>query len=288
LPDLSGRRRQASYRSRACGRHPAGEPGANPQLGQNRLRRWTMSEGYMYTNMRVMHRSPPKPQFDPRGTILNEHPLIVRRSLHDEITNQLRDMIVEGDLKPGQKIPEPELCGRFGVSRTPLREALKVLAAEGIVQLLPNRGAVVAKITQEEIEQIFPIMGVLEALAGELACERITEVDLEKLRRLHKTMIGHYRRGEWLSYSKLNRAVHEAIFAAAGNASLSAIYQQLIIRIHAIRFVAKKTPERWHQAADEHEQMMEALKRRDGKQLAKIMRLHLRNKAEMVKEAMEL
>ena len=222
-----------------------------------------------------------------RGTNLNEHPLIVRRSLHDEIANQLRDMIVEGNLKPGQKIPEPELCGRFGVSRTPLREALKVLAAEGIVQLLPNRGAVVAKITHEEIEQIFPIMGVLEALAGELACERITEEDLEKLRRLHKTMIGHYRRGEWLPYSKLNRAIHEAVFTAAGNASLSAIYQQLIVRIHAVRFVAKKTPERWHEAVDEHEQMMEALERRDGKRLAKIMRLHLRNKAEMVKEAME-
>lgn len=221
-------------------------------------------------------------------TILNEHPLIVRRSLHGEIANQLRDMIVEGDLKPGQKVPEPELCGRFGVSRTPLREALKVLAAEGIVQLLPNRGAVVAKITQEEIEQIFPIMGVLEALAGELACERITEDDLEKLRRLHKTMIAHYRRAEWLPYSKLNRAIHEAIFAVAGNPSLSAIYQQLIIRIHAIRFVARKSPQRWHQAVDEHEQMMEALERRDGKKLARIMKLHLRNKAEMVKEAMEI
>jgi DNA-binding GntR family transcriptional regulator len=222
-----------------------------------------------------------------RGTNLNEHPLIVRRSLHGETANQLRDMIVEGGLKPGQKIPEQELCGRFGVSRTPLREALKVLAAEGIVQLLPNRGAVVAKITHEEIEQIFPIMGVLEALAGELACERITDQDLEKLRRLHKTMIGHHRRGEWLPYSKLNRTIHEAIFTVAGNPSLSAMYQQLIIRIHAIRFVAKKTPERWHQAVDEHEQMMEALQRRDGKRLAKIMRLHLRNKAEMVKEAME-
>jgi DNA-binding GntR family transcriptional regulator len=207
--------------------------------------------------------------------------------LHDEITNQLRDMIVDGDLKPGQKVPEPELCQRFGVSRTPLREALKVLAAEGIVQLLPNRGAVVAKVTREEIEQIFPIMGALESLAGELACERITEDELEKLRRLHKAMVGHYRRSEWLPYSKLNRAIHEAIFAAAGNAALSAIYQQLIIRIHAIRFVVKKTPERWRQAVEEHEQMVEALESRDGKKLARIMKLHLRNKAEMVEEAME-
>ena len=196
-------------------------------------------------------------------------------------------MIVEGGLKPGQKIPEPELCQRFGVSRTPLREALKVLAAEGILQLLPNRGAVVATITDEEIEQIFPIMGALEALAGELACERMTVEDLEKLRRLHKAMIGHYRRSEWLSYSKLNRAIHEAIFAAAGNPSLSALYQQLIIRIHAIRFVAKKSPARWRQAVDEHEEMMEALERRDARKLARVMKVHLRNKAEMVKETME-
>jgi DNA-binding GntR family transcriptional regulator len=211
----------------------------------------------------------------------------VRRSLHDEIANQLRDMVVDGDLKPGQKVPEPDLCRRFGVSRTPLREALKVLAAEGIIQLLPNRGAVIAQITDEEIEQIFPIMGALEALAGELACERMSEEDLAKLRRLHKTMIGHYRRGERLPYSKLNRAFHEAIFAAAGNASLSALYQQLIFRIHAIRFVAKKSAERWAQAVDEHEQMMAALEARDGKKLARILKLHLWNKAEMVKESME-
>ncbi len=226
-------------------------------------------------------------RFLSQGAILNEQPLIVRRSLHDEITNQLRDMIVEGELTPGEKVPEPELCRRFGVSRTPLREALKVLAAEGVIQLLPNRGAVIAKITREEIEQIFPIMGALEALAGELACERISEEEMENLRRLHKTMLGHYQRSEWLPYSKLNRAIHEAIFAAAGNASLSAIYQQLIVRIHAIRFVAKKTPARWRQAVDEHEQMMAAIERRDGKKLAKIMTLHLRNKAEMVQEAME-
>ncbi len=196
-------------------------------------------------------------------------------------------MIVEGAFTPGQKVPEPELCRRFGVSRTPLREALKVLASEGVIHLLPNRGAVIAKITRDEIQQIFPIMGALEALAGELACQRITEDEFENLCRLHKTMVGHYRRSEWLPYSKLNRAIHEAIFAAAGNASLSAIYQQLIVRIHAIRFTARKTPERWRQAVDEHEQMISALDRRDGRKLARIMTLHLRNKADMVQEAME-
>ena len=218
---------------------------------------------------------------------MNEHPVILRRSLHDELATRLRDMIVEGDLKPAQKIPEAELCERFGVSRTPMREALKVLAAEGLISLLPNRGAVVAKITLQEIKELFPIMGALEALAGELACARIDERALAEIRRLHEKMVDHYERGDWLHYSKLNRAIHEAIFAAAGNASLSAFYQQLIFRIHSIRFVAKKSPMRWRQAVEEHKQIMAALERRDGKKLAKIMVVHLAHKVESVNEALQ-
>jgi DNA-binding GntR family transcriptional regulator len=218
---------------------------------------------------------------------MNEHPIILRRSLHDELAARLRDMIVDGELKPAQKVPEAELCERFGVSRTPMREALKVLAAEGLINLLPNRGAVVAKITLQEIEELFPIMGALEALAGELACEKIDERTLAEILRLHETMVGHYKRGDWLRYSKLNRSIHEAIFAAAGNVSLSAFYQQLIFRIHSIRFVAKKSPMRWREAVEEHKQMMAALEQRDGKKLAKIMVVHLQHKMESVNEALK-
>lgn len=218
---------------------------------------------------------------------MNEHPVILRRSLHDELATRLRDMIVDGALKPAQKVPEAELCERFGVSRTPMREALKVLAAEGLINLLPNRGAVVAKITLEEIKELFPIMGALEALASELACARIDDGAVAEIRRLHEAMMSNYDRGDWLRYSKLNRAIHEAIFAAAGNASLSAFYQQLIIRTHSIRFVAKKSPMRWRQAVDEHKQMLSALERRDGKKLAKIMVVHLQHKAEAVYEALK-
>ncbi len=218
---------------------------------------------------------------------MNDLPAIPRRSLHDELATRLRDMIVDGALKPAQKVPEARLCERFGVSRTPMREALKVLAAEGLINLVPNRGAVVAKITPQEIEELFPIMGALEALAGELACARIDGRALAEIRRRHEAMLGHYQRGDWLRYSKLNRAIHEAIFAAAGNASLSAFYQQLIIRTHSIRFVAKKSPMRWRQAVDEHKQIMAALARRDGKRLAKIMVAHLQHKADSVQEALE-
>ena len=211
---------------------------------------------------------------------------IVRKSLTDELVARLRDLIIEGELAAGAKIPEAELCALYGVSRTPMREALKVLAAEGLVTLTLNRGASVAKITQQEIDELFPIIGALEALAGEAACARITERQLANLERLHADMLARFRDGDWLEYSKLNRQIHEAIFEASGNTALAALYQQLLVRIHAVRFVAKKTPERWRQAIDDHEQMMVALRARDGTALARILRQHLVHKAGSVQESL--
>lgn len=212
---------------------------------------------------------------------------IVRKSLTDELVARVRDLIIAGELEPGAKVPEAELCTRFGVSRTPMREALKVLASEGLVVLALNRGASVAKITQQEIDELFPIIGALEALAGEAACGRITERQLANLERLHGDMIARFRDGDWLGYSKLNREIHEAIFEVSGNAALAALYQQLLVRIHAVRFVARKTAERWSQAIDDHEQMMVALRARDGAALARILRQHLVHKAGSVQESLD-
>lgn len=216
----------------------------------------------------------------------NGQSVIVRRSLHDEIVDRLRDLIVDGELRPGQKIQEPELCERFGVSRTPLREALKALAAEGLVALLPNRGASVAQITLKEIHELFPIMGALEALAGALACEHITEGALKTIRREHDRMIQYFERGEWPGYIKANRAIHDALFAAAGNESLAALFRQLLVRTHAARFVATNSPARWEQSVEDHQKIIAALEKRDGKKLALLLAAHLQHKADTVIEAM--
>lgn len=213
-------------------------------------------------------------------------PLIVRRSLHDEIVVRLRDLITEGELKPGDKIQEAELCLRFGVSRTPLREALKALASEGLVLLSPNRGASVARITAKDIAELFPILGALEALAGEIACDRISDNAIAMIRRDHDRMLRHYKRGEWANYIKLNRAIHEALFAAAGNTALTAMFHQVMVRTHSVRFVAKKSAARWREAVEDHEKIMAALEKRDGKALARVLKLHLEHKADMVREAM--
>jgi len=213
--------------------------------------------------------------------------VIARRSLHGELVGLVRTLIVEGELVAGEKIPEQALCERFGVSRTPLREALKVLASEGIVTLHPNRGATVAGVTRELVEDVFPIMGALEALAGEAACEKASAADIGRIRRLHDEMVAHYERGERSAYLRLNQGIHRALFEIAGNAALTQLYEQLMVRIHAVRFIARKSPERWREAIEDHDKMIEALEARNGPALAAVLKQHLVHKAGMVFEALD-
>ncbi|WP_428030825.1 GntR family transcriptional regulator [Ancylobacter sp.] len=200
---------------------------------------------------------------------------IIRHSLHESLVAPLREMILQGELRPGEKVPEEQLCERFGVSRTPIREALKVLAAEGVLQILPHRGAIVARITEEQIEELFPIMASLERLAGRLACARASDDDIARMRALHEQMMVHFERDEEAEYLRHNRLIHEAFFEIAGNATLSAYYQQILTRIHACRFVVRKNREHWETAVDEHKAMIEALEARDAPRLADLMERHV-------------
>ena len=212
---------------------------------------------------------------------------IQRRSLHDALVERLRDLITGGELAPGAKIPERELCERFGVSRTPLREALKVLASEGIVALRPNRGAVVNALTIGELEEVFPVMGALEALSGEIACRMITDEEMVAIRVLHARMVEHWQAGERQPYFKLNQAIHQAILEATRNETLQSIYRGLSLRLMTARYLANMSPERWAKAVAEHEDMLVALEARNGPELARILKTHLANKLETVKEWLE-
>ncbi|MBS7543890.1 GntR family transcriptional regulator [Ancylobacter oerskovii] len=200
---------------------------------------------------------------------------IVRHSLHESLVAPLREMILQGELRPGEKVPEEELSERFGVSRTPIREALKVLAAEGVLQILPHRGAIVARITEEQIEELFPIMASLERLAGLLACQQATDADVARVRALHERMVECYQSGDEVEYLRHNRLIHEAFFAIAGNATLSAFYQQILTRIHACRFVVRKSRAHWQAAVDEHTQMIEAFEARNAVRLAALLETHV-------------
>lgn len=202
------------------------------------------------------------------------------RSLHGEVLTRLRDFIVEGNLPPGGRVPERALCERFGISRTPLREALKVLASEGLIELLPNRGARVRQIDAKELVELFDVMGGLEALAGRLACEKITEPAYADIERLHHEMYGHYLRRDLHGYFACNQAIHDRIVQAAENATLRATYANFAGRLRRVRYAANLDADRdrWGEAMREHEEILDALRRRAGDALSDILFRHLRNK----------
>ena len=201
-------------------------------------------------------------------------------SLHDEILSRLRSHIVEGNIADGARISERELCEMLKISRTPLREALKVLAAEGLVDLLPNRGARVRPLNAHDIRELFDLMGGLEGLAGRLACENITPETITKIEQLHHDMYGFYMRQDMQGYFRINQLIHHGIVEAAGNATLLATYESLAGRIRRVRFSANfaRKRERWSEAMREHEAILDALRRRAGSELSDILFQHLRNK----------
>ncbi|WP_460451247.1 GntR family transcriptional regulator [Alsobacter sp. SYSU BS001988] len=205
--------------------------------------------------------------------------------LHDEVVSNLRGILIEGEIPPGARIPERELCERFGISRTPLREALKVLAAEGYVVLLPHRGAQAAKLTRKDVADLFEVVEGLEAKAGELACARISDAEIAEAAALHREMAEHHRRGDLPSYYRCNRRIHELIVAAADNAVLSAVYQSVTARIRRARFVAPMPQAHWDLAILEHEAILNALTRRDSGSLAYLLSRHMRHKREETERA---
>lgn len=209
-------------------------------------------------------------------------PKLERQRLHDTVVEHIRNFIVEGVLAPGMKLNEREICETLGISRTPLREALKVLAAEGLIDIEPNRGASVSKLSGTEIWEMFELLSGLEALSGELACERITPAEIAEIKALHYAMITCREKNDLSNYYRYNQEIHDRINEAARNNALRQTYTSLNRRIKALRFRSNFDVAKWDKAIEEHEEMLKALDARDGARMAKILRDHLIEKCEAI------
>ena len=209
---------------------------------------------------------------------------IPRAALHEQVTQRLRQMLVEGRIAPGAKLNERELCEALSVSRTPLREAIKTLAAEGLVELLPNRGAIAVELTEADILNTFEVMAGLEGQSGELAAQRITEGELAEIKAMHFEMMAAYTRRDLSTYYRLNAAIHRAINSAARNPVLTATYTQVNARLQALRFRSNQDGEKWKRAMQEHEQMIAALEAHDPAALRAVLVAHLGHKRDVVVE----
>jgi DNA-binding GntR family transcriptional regulator len=218
--------------------------------------------------------TPPEPA-------VQDHP-----TLPASVAARLREMITQGELAAGARLNERALCEKLGVSRTPLREAFRQLAAEGLVSLEPNRGAQVVELSEDDIRESFEMMSGLEALSGELACRHITDAELAELRALTFEMLACHARNDLPAYYRLNRQIHDLINLAARNRLLTQTYQTLNLRIQNLRFRSNFDREKWGQACQEHLAMVEALAQRDATKLNALLRAHLKHKGEAVLEGL--
>lgn len=202
------------------------------------------------------------------------------------IAEQLRERVIEGEFAPGSRLNERTLCDRLGVSRTPLREAFRLLESDGLVELHPNRGAHVASLSENDIRESFELMGALEALSGELACRHITDDEVIEIKAFTFQMLACHARHDLPAYYRLNRIIHDRINQAARNSQLTQTYTTLNRRIQNLRFRSNFDDDKWNKAAREHQEMVAALEARDGARLATILRNHLRHKGDAVLDAM--
>jgi DNA-binding GntR family transcriptional regulator len=218
----------------------------------------------------------------PQTHVAQSLPKVERLRLHDTVVDHLRGFIVEGLLAPGVKLNERKLCETLGISRTPLREALKVLAAEGLIEISPNRGASVSQMSEFEIREMFELMSGLEAFSGELACERITPLEIAEIKALHYAMLACRAQNDLSGYYSRNQAIHDKINEAARNTALRQTYVSINRRLMALRFRSNFQTPKWDSAIRDHEEMIEALETRDGRRMGDILRKHLLSKRDAV------
>lgn len=210
-----------------------------------------------------------------------------RRSLHEDVAERLRELITEGLLAPGSRLNERVLCEQLRVSRTPLREAFKLLAGGRLIELLPNRGARVARLSRADVVHLFELMASLEGLSGELAAARRTESELTEIRALHYEMLAAHVRRDLHAYYHLNRAIHVAINRCTRNPALAETYDAINSRIQNLRFRSNFNVDKWDVAVREHELMIEALSAGNAPGLRAILEEHLRHKCEAVLSALD-
>lgn len=211
------------------------------------------------------------------GQSVGQHLRLRRTSLHERAVARLRDLIIRGDLAQGTELIEAELCALIGVSRTPLREALKLLAAAGLVELRQNRSARVAVMKRDEILALFETLSGIERHAAELAAVRMEADDLAGLTRVQDEMEQHFTVRNVDAYFALNHALHQAIVAGARNPLLSETHRWLIARAEWARYWALRSRRRWDESVKEHRDILAALTARDATVAGRLLAQHVMN-----------
>ena len=209
---------------------------------------------------------------------------IQKKTLHEEIANNLREMIMSGELREGDKIKENELCELMDISKTPLREALRVLSAEGLIRLIPNRGSYVTTPTFKEIKEMFDVMSVLEGVCARTATEKMSNIDYEKLKKIHLQLEENFRLKNQKNYIRNNNKYHSFVQELAGNKTLNQIVNGLRQKILLYRYKSLNLSGRFEQSIQEHRDLLEAFRKRDAEKAELLMKSHMKKQSEALEK----
>lgn len=218
-------------------------------------------------------------------TLSTKRQLQKPKPLHQQVVDNLRDMIVEGELAPGSRIPERELCEMFGISRTPFREALKILESERLVELIPNRGATVSQLKSELAEQKFELLTVLEGTAARWASERATDQEIDNIVEISNKMNASYESHDVARYFRFDQQFHQAIVDASKNEDLIQIHKNLLMYLRRIRYNTLLTQDDRVRSAflDDHREIIQSIRARAGERAEKAIVRHNQHVLAMLK-----
>lgn len=208
----------------------------------------------------------------------------VSQSLHREVAAQLRQRIFSGELAPGVFVDEVAVCEQLQISRTPLREALKVLASEGLIRQEPRRGSFVNEVTEQDLDEIFPVIALLEGRCAHEAALKATDADLAALLVLHERLQKAAKAQRINDYYEANFAIHEAIILLANNKWLAQVISDLRKILKLARLQQLHAPGRLQQSLSEHMAVFAALQARDALGAEAAMRTHLTRQREALRE----
>ena len=207
--------------------------------------------------------------------------------LRDVVFNTLREAILKGDLKPGERLMELQLASKLGVSRTPIREAIRMLEQEGLAVTPPRKGAEVAKMTLKDMEDVLEIRDALDELAVRIACQKISDEQLKQLEDMKELFEKSTQTGNVKKIAEADVTFHDVIYEATGNPKLVTLLNNLREQVYRYRVEYIKDPKNYPTLIAEHEAILESLKNRDVKNAVEAMHVHVANQAEAVKTVIQ-
>jgi DNA-binding GntR family transcriptional regulator len=211
-----------------------------------------------------------------------DYPVERHLTLRERIVEFIKDAVISGSLKPGERVPESEIAERFGISRTPIREAFRQLESDGFLIMTPRKGAVVSPITDKDVREFYAIKSLLEGFAAGEACAKLTEKEIKRLKDLNSEMGKNEEKGNVKTFFKLDNQFHEILIKACGNEKLYTLIGQLVEQFERFRVTALSLPGRMKNSVMQHNEIIDAIESRDKENASKLVRANAESNCEVL------